>query len=101
MSETEVKELKGQLDRIEAGLLAQKEALTFDETMIYTGLSKSHLYKLTSGRAIPHYKPNGKIIYFRRSELDSWLLNNRIKTNAEINSEATTYIVTKSGKGRQ
>ena len=94
MSETEVKDLKSQLDRIEAGLLQQKEVLTFDEACIYIGVSNSHLYKLTSNRSIPHYKPQGKMIYFRRSELDEWLLKNRIKTKEEINSEAMIYVIT-------
>ena len=34
------------------------------------------LYKLTSGKEIPHYKPRGKMIYFAKVHLDEWLLQN-------------------------
>ena len=41
-------------------LLAAKNVLTLEDTSLLTGLSKSHLYKLTCNHQIPHYKPNGK-----------------------------------------
>ena len=52
-------ELREQLDRIEKySLLAAKNVLCFDDVALLTGLSKSHLYKLTCSHQIPHYKPN-------------------------------------------
>lgn len=42
-----------------------KQLLTIDECAEYLGVSKSHLYKLTSRGILPHFKP-GKRIYFRR-----------------------------------
>lgn len=65
------------LDRIERLLTAQKEVLTFEEACEYTGISKSYLYKLTSSGMIPYAKPNGKMIFFERKELVSWLLQNK------------------------
>ena len=38
--------------------------LTFDKASKYLGISKSHLYSLTSTRMIRHFKPGGKIVYF-------------------------------------
>jgi hypothetical protein len=38
------------------------------------GVSKSDLYKKTSTRAIPHFKPRGKMIYFERESLEKFLL---------------------------
>lgn len=43
---------------------------------MYIGVSESLLYKLTSGKEIPHYKPRGKMIYFAKEELDEWLMQN-------------------------
>ena len=55
------REIIEQLNRIERNtLLAAKNVLTFDDVVALTGLSKSHLYKMTCSRQIPHYKPNGK-----------------------------------------
>ena len=91
------------LDRIEKLLLEQqtmqKQVLNFNETCKYLELSQSHLYKLTSTGAIPHYKPNGKKIYFQREELDHWLLRNRMDSQDEIEQQAADYLI-KKGKVR-
>lgn len=59
-------------------LLSQKTVLNFEEASVYTGLSKSHLYKLTSTDGIPCYKPTGKKgVYFDKGEIDEWLLKNQ------------------------
>ncbi len=71
--------------------ITQKEVLTFDEASHYTGLSKSWLYKLTSTKQIPHYKPSGKLCYFDRVELDAWIKQNRVSTTDELQSEAQSY----------
>lgn len=82
---------------IESQGILTKEVLNFNETCSYLELSQSHLYKLTSNGTIPYYKPNGKKIYFRRSELDTWLLRNRTDSQAEIDQRAADYLI-KKGK---
>lgn len=89
MTEEEIKKLADAISR--NTIMLQKEILTLDETVLYTGLKKSYLYKLTSNRAIPHYKPSGKFCFFRREELDAWLTNNPIATNEELNGRALAY----------
>jgi excisionase family DNA binding protein len=84
-------ELNERLTRIEAAALSQKNVFTFDEACRFTGLSRSHLYKLTSSQRIPHYKPFNKLIYFERSQLEKWLLQNKVTTIAEIDQEAANY----------
>ncbi|WP_050702075.1 helix-turn-helix domain-containing protein [Dysgonomonas sp. BGC7] len=85
--------------------LVTKEVLTFAEAAQFTGLSKSYLYKLTSGQKIPHYKPSGKLCYFNRIELETWLTQNRISTSAEIEEQAQTFCMQnklgKHSKGRR
>ena len=68
--------------------LFQKTVLNFNEACAYLDLSQSHLYKLTSARHIPHFCPQGKKLYFRRDELDTWLLRNRQLTNEELQETA-------------
>ena len=89
--EKEAFELREQLDRIETAILSQKEVLTFDEAVQFTGMSKSYMYKLTSTQKIPHYKPSGKMVYFNRDELQTWLLQNRVSTHDELESKAQAY----------
>ena len=65
-----------------------KKILTSEEAAAYMGISQSTLYKLTSSRSIPHFKPRGKMCYFDREELEHWLQRNRVSTMEEINDEA-------------
>ena len=67
------------------------EVLTFDETCDYTGISRSYLYKLTASGNIPHSKPNGKLIFFEKAKLNTWLLQNGRKSRTEIEAEALNY----------
>ncbi len=80
--------LEERLSNIETLLLTKKKTLTFIEACSYADIKPSFMYKLTSGRKIPHFKPNGKQIYFDIDELNSWLLSNPIKTQNEIEREA-------------
>ena len=72
-----------------------KEVLNLNEACRYLELSQSHLYKLTSTGSIPYYKPNGKKLYFKRAELDAWLLRNRHATIEEISCQAADYLIKK------
>lgn len=76
-------------DRIAAqSSICHKEVLTLDEAARYMGISKSYLYRLTHERRIPHSKPAGKMVFFRRDELEAWLQQNRVATIDDINKEA-------------
>ncbi len=84
-------ELGERLDRIERLLVANKEVLTFEEACEYTGISRSYLYKLTAAREIPHSKPNGKMLFFEKAKLNTWLLQNGRKSRSDIETEALNY----------
>ena len=85
------------IEEIKLSLLNQKRVFSFVECKRYTGFSSSHLYKLTSQGKIPHFKPEGKFIYFDREELEKWLLRNPIKQVEEIEQEAINYTTKKRG----
>ncbi len=90
MQETILKKLT----TIENLLKGQAEKpLAFNEAAQYLDISKSYLYKLTSSNKIPHYKPQGKRLYFSKSELDTWLLRNPVKSTADIEQKADDYLV--------
>ena len=73
--------------------LCQKEILNFDEAAAYLNMSKSTLYKLTSKKEIPHYKPN-RFVFFEKSELDKWIRASVVKTDGQLNDQANTYTTT-------
>ena len=58
-----------------------KEILTIEEASEFFSVSKSYLYK----------KPIGKRCYFKRSELEAWILAGRISTKTEIAQRANAY----------
>lgn len=93
------------LDRIQQQIadyaIYQKEVLNFNEACQYTGLSKSTMYKKTSQSEIEHYCPSGKLIFFRRSSLDAWMLRNRRATSREIEAEAISRVNNQSNERRQ
>lgn len=83
--------LEKKVTNLEGFLLTQKAVLTFDEAAQYTGFSRSYLYKLTSTGKIPFCKPQGKMIFFDRGELETWLLTNQA-AREEIDQAASTFV---------
>lgn len=80
----ENEKLQHRLEIVENALFAGKEILTLEEAAIFLGLTKSAMYKMTHKQVIPFYRPNGKMVYFEKSELLSWLRSNRVASNSEI-----------------
>lgn len=86
------------LKKVEANsLLAAKKVLNIDDVAALTGLSKSHLYKMTCRKEIPYYKPNGKLVYFDRAEVEAWMKQNRVNTAQEASQQAAKYVMEKGG----
>jgi len=77
---------------IEHQNILRKEILTLEEASIYLGQSKSSIYKRTSAREIPFYTPGGKKIYFKRTELDKWILNGRVIPTHEMDLATANYL---------
>lgn len=80
--------------------LFKKEVLDLGEACQYLNVSASYIYKLTHTDRISHYIPTGKKIFFKRCELDEFILSNRQSSGAEIEKAATDY-VTSSRRGRR
>ena len=77
---------------IERQYILSKEILSLEEAAAYMQLSKSCLYKMTSAKEISYYVPGGKKIYFRRIELDNWILTSKVNSVNELDFEAECYI---------
>lgn len=69
----------------------ETSVLTINGVAQLTGLSTATIYRLTSQKEIPHYKRGNKL-YFRKSEIEAWLVGNKVFTNAEIDSLAANYV---------
>jgi len=74
-------------------LLKKKDApfLNLREAAKYLGLAPATIYQFTSQKRLPHYKMGGRRLYFKKSDLDDFILNEdrRVNSKAEIETKAT------------
>lgn len=73
--------------------LLKDKPLNIEEASKYSGLSISTLYKLTQSNKINHYKPAGKKIYFKRSELRRYLLKGKVNSKETIEKTTNNYLL--------
>ena len=81
------------INKIKNLIVDQEKPLTFDEACLYLNCSKSWLYKQTHLKQISFYKPNSKKIYFKKTELNNWLLRNRSAGETELDEIANSYVI--------
>jgi len=51
--------------------------MNLDKAAEYLSISKGTLYNLVNKRKISFHKPNGKLLYFRREDLDAFAFRDR------------------------
>lgn len=79
---------------IEKGLetnLPANDILSIEQVCQYLKLAKQTIYGFTSKNEIPFFK-KGKKLYFKKTELEQWLLEGRQKTHREIRADAIDFI---------
>lgn len=88
--------IEERLERIERILvIGSKEALNTSEVALMLDVAVQTVRNLMHDKAIPYYKRGGRA-YFRKSEIEDWMLKGqRIVSNEEIASKASTYIAIK------
>lgn len=85
--------IEQRLERIENLLsMTAKKVLSVKEVAALLGRSESRIRHLVSTRKIPHYKNDKGHVSFLRSEIEEWLLGQKIPTAADTESIATTYV---------
>ena len=79
--EQQLSELK---EIITKQVLVHKDVMSLNEAAVYMDISKSFLYKLTCKRAISFSRPGAKIIFFRKVDLDAWMLGRTVPSIQEL-----------------
>ena len=87
-----IADLQKRVETLEDMLEAGKEVLTVEEAAKFMGIARSSLYKMTSDQTIPFYRPNGKMIFFEKSDILSWIRKNRVSSREEIEEEARLHM---------
>ena len=80
------------IEALENLLNVAKEVLTLEEAAAFMGISKSSLYKMTHKHEPPFYRPNGKLIYFEKSELLKWMRQSRTMSETETKEAAAKHM---------
>ncbi|MEO7991908.1 MAG: helix-turn-helix domain-containing protein [Chryseolinea sp.] len=70
------------------------DILNVSEAAAFLKLQISTLYEKTATRLIPHFK-KGNRLYFYRKDLEDWLREGRVKTQRELQSDASTFTMSK------
>ena len=68
-----------------------QEIFNYQELSDYTGFKYGTLKNLVCQREIPHYKPTPRTVYFKREDVDKWLLQNRVSSNEELEYKAINW----------
>ena len=96
-----VAELEKRVRNLEDKFDSGKEVLTLQEAAQYMGIARSSLYKMTSSQTIPFYRPNGKLIFFEKDDILSWIRRNRVFSTEEIEEEARLHMQRLSMKNKK
>ena len=73
------------------------EILNVTEAAAFLKLQISTLYEKTATRCVPHFK-RGNRLYFNRKDLQEWLREGKVKTQQELQSEASTFSMTRNSR---
>jgi excisionase family DNA binding protein len=71
---------------------SNEEILSLKEAAEFLKLSVSCMYKKTSSKQIPHYVPGGKRVYFKKSDLENWILSHKVDSINEVDSDINDYL---------
>jgi excisionase family DNA binding protein len=80
--------------RITAPAYYFKEVLTIKEAAAYVGVSVGGMSQYVFYKKVPHYKPTGLRgpVYFKKSELDSFMLRNKKCADYELSEKADAFL---------
>lgn len=81
-----IEEVENLKKEIKKSYLFRKRIYTIRETSIVTGVSISYVQKLISTNQIPYSKPNGKLIFIKRRDLEKFLMRNYVPTVDNVNT---------------
>ena len=81
----QIEKLQKRMEAVEDILDNAKEVLTVEEASRFMDIARSSLYKMTSDRSIPFYRPNGKMIYFEKADILAWIRQNRVTATKKDN----------------
>lgn len=98
--DTQFQQLQQSIDELKRiATLSVKETLSVDEVADIYGLKKSFIYSLVHSKRIPYYKAGGgRLTFFKKSEVEAFLLSERVGTYEEAEGIAARYMAERVGR---
>jgi excisionase family DNA binding protein len=81
-----LREIRNLKREVKKSNLFRKRYYTMKEASIVAGVSLSFIQKLVASNLIAHSRPNGKLIFIRRRDLEQFLMRNRINSIDEVDT---------------
>jgi hypothetical protein len=78
--------------------ILQKRIFRVNDFAAYAGVQEKQVRIWMKERVLPYFKPSGKIAYFKREDVDTFLLSNKVMSESEIETAAANYMVTSKNK---
>lgn len=95
LEKTILREIRLLKKEIKQRNLFRKRLLSIEEASNLSGVSVSYIQKLTASKQLPHSKPTGKLIFIHRKDLETFLSQNYISSNDEVDSKVADYLINK------
>lgn len=75
--------------QIKESLFLSKETFNVKDFSKYSGFKESYIYKIIDD--VNHSKPNGKMLFFKKEDIDDYLLRNPSKSKTTLKREAVEF----------
>lgn len=92
---TTLNHLLEEVNSLKENLAFNKSTFNVKDFSAYSGIKESYIYKIVGQELIKYSKPNGKMLFFNKSDIDRFLLQNPIKPKSEIEQEAIEFSLKK------
>ena len=79
-------EIKALQDEVKKSNLFNRPYYTTKDAAALLGVSVSYMQKLVASKQIAHFRPTGKLIFIKRSDLETFITRNRIHSTDDIDS---------------
>lgn len=90
---TQQNQILQKLESVEQLMKAETpQPLNLKQAAEYLSISKSYLYKLTCKNQITFFKPMGKLVFFNKADLDTFIFRNRQDTTSELEAQANSFV---------
>ena len=93
-----LRELRFLKKEIKLRNLYRKRLLTIAQASIVSGVSISYIQKLVASKKLSHSKPTGKLVFIHRRDLETFLSQNYIPSNDEVESSVADYLLNSNNR---